>query len=288
MKFKGYKTQAYSLWPDERWQKGIFSILIIISSTLLFSCEEFTTWDLDLDAEKQLVVEALLTDENTKQEIRLSQSFNELNGEALPVEDAIVYVEANGVIYPFSPMASDPGLYLSENPFAVRRNLTYSLNINWQGKLYDASSKLSSVGPIPTISFFEDSNTDSLQLAEIGGLFNLNEQSMYEVNISWDHLTNIAPTEARLFFYSFNSLHISEFIRPEKAKVVFPKGSIVEVRKFGLNDDFAVYLRALAIETEWNGSVFYGQSDNLPTNISNEGIGFFSTCAVVVDTVVAE
>ena len=84
-----------------------------------------------------------------------------------------------------------------------------------------------------------------------------------------------------------NSVDVNGFFRPPRDTIVFPVGSQVAIKKFGLNDDFATYLRSLAIETEWNGNFIYGASANLPTNISNDGLGFFSTCAVVMDTLVA-
>ncbi|MEN0046930.1 MAG: hypothetical protein AAF806_07735, partial [Bacteroidota bacterium] len=87
---------------------------------------------------------------------------------------------------------------------------------------------------------------------------------------------------------TFSSVHLSALSRPEKEIVSFPKGSQVIVKKYGLNDDFAAYLRAKAIETEWNGTFFYSTAENLPSNISNDALGFYSTCAVLVDTLIAE
>ena len=80
---------------------------------------------------------------------------------------------------------------------------------------------------------------------------------------------------------------ISERFPPPRQPVPFPKGSIVLIEKFGLNHDFADYLRALNIETNWNGTFFYSSGSNLPTNIEGGALGFFSTCATVKDTLIA-
>ena len=51
---------------------------------------------------------------------------------------------------------------------------------------------------------------------------------------------------------------------------------------------FAAYLRALLMETEWQGGAFDEASANLPTNITNGGLGYFAVCGVLADTLVAE
>ena len=83
-------------------------------------------------------------------------------------------------------------------------------------------------------------------------------------------------------------LDISEIFRPPKATVVFPRGSVVFRQKYSLHPSFATYLRALLMETEWQGGVFDEASSSLPTNISNGGLGFFAVCAVLSEVVVAE
>ena len=266
---------------------AIRKILIILGALLfLFACEETTEWELNPADNGQLVVEAILTDENIQQKVRLSQSYDQLNGTVEPVTDANVWVEVQGLTFQFANDQSEPGLYLSQTQFFVLNNLDYQLHIDWQGQQYAASSELSDVAPIPAITF-NRTREDSLTLGDFIPLYNANQQAMYEMNIDWSHLSNNGLSKAKMFFYTFSNLDISEFVRPPRDTVYFPSGSIVVAKKFGLNDDFADYLRALAIETEWRGSFFYGASSSLPTNISNGAHGFFSTCAVITETIVA-
>ena len=180
------------------------------------------------------------------------------------------------------------GNYKSETPFEVFDNSIYTLKIDWEGKIYEASSELSDVAPMPEITFDTIANTDSLVFGNFVPIYHPSQQAMYDMKVDWSHLVMDSITQARMFFYTFSSVHVSEFIRPPGEIVSFPKGSIVIAKKFGLNDEFAEYLRAKAIETEWNGSFFYGNPENSPTNISNDAVGFFSTCAVVSDTLIAE
>ncbi|MEM7370576.1 MAG: DUF4249 family protein [Bacteroidota bacterium] len=261
---------------------------LILTMLLISACETFTEWPLQPESDTRLVVEAILTDERIHQEMRLSKSYAGINDSVPGVADAEIEVEANGVSYRFLPDPSEAGLYRSQEPFKVLDQLLYKLTIHWQDSVYTASSELSFVGPLPRIRFQKHPRRDSMALGDVGNIFSTSQQAMYEVNIDWSHLVNDSLARARMFYYTFSSVHISELIRPSRERIWFPTGSIVIVKKFGLNDDFADYLRAMAIETDWNGTFYYTDSGNLPTNISSDGIGFFSTCAVLSDTLIAE
>lgn len=263
----------------------VFTFLI---ASIFSTCEEASSWELDIDNTPRLVVEAILTNENINQEIKLSQVFSELNGDTPYISNASIKVEANGVIYNFIADNTIPGLYKSEVPFAVVDNLIYTLNINWQNEEYTASSSLSTVAPMPTISFISINNSDSLAFGEFAPLYSTNQQSMYEMTVDWSHISNDSPNRAKTYFYTFSSIDISELDIPPREAIHFPKGSIVIAKKFGLNDEFAHYLRAKAIETNWRGKLFYANPENLPSNISNDGLGFFSTCAIISETLIAE
>lgn len=254
----------------------------------LFACEEAVVWELQEGENGVLVVDAVLTDEFIQQHLRLSLSYDDLNGEAPPVTDAIVSVTANGVAYFFAPKQEDPGLYESTLPFAVFDDLTYELEINWEGQRFTASSELSEVAPFPVISFLPFEDTDSLFFGTVAPIYNANQQAMYEMNVDWSHLGADPEGRAKLLFFTFNTINTGGLVRPAGDTIRFPEGSIVAAKKYGLNDDFADYLRALALETSWRGSVFYGPAANLPTNLSGGALGFFSTCAVLTDTLIAQ
>ena len=79
--------------------KLIFALII---SICLLSCEEATDWDLEPGENGKLVVDAILTNETIIQEVRLSLSYDDLNGTPQSVNNAIVTVEVNGLIFPFA------------------------------------------------------------------------------------------------------------------------------------------------------------------------------------------
>ncbi len=270
----------------KKYSYNTFFFLLVFAC---LSCEETTDWELTPGQNGHLVVEAILTDQLIQQEIKLSKSFDYLNDSIPIVNDAQVSVIVSEQEIPFFQDSTDPSLYKSEIPFSVLNNLEYELRIDWQGERYEASSFLSDVVPIPQINFRRvGTNTNLLSFNETPFLYNGNQQAMYEMNIDWSSLSTDSITAARLVFYTFSSLEESQIVRPEFENVIFPRGSKVILKKIGLNNDFAEYLRALAIETDWNGGWLYSAPASLPTNISNNGLGFFSTCAVEVDTFIAQ
>lgn len=268
-----------------------YFLFLLACGLFSFACEEYTQWKLKNPAEEsRLVVEAILTNEFRTQKIKLSQSFQELNQEVPTITDAIVQVEANAVVYDFQADPNNPGMYLSEERFRIFDNLVYTLTIDWQGVLYTASSELSAVAPIPEFVFQEVDMTDSFSFmnADINELYNINQQAMYEIDIDWSHLSTFEPVQAKIFFYTFKNYYINQLVLPQREEVLFPRGSIIQVKKFGLNDDFASFLQSMNLETTWNGNFFYGPSTDVPSNISPDALGFFSTCAVLTDTLIAE
>jgi hypothetical protein len=255
---------------------------------ILIACEETTEWQLDPGTNGQLAVQAILTDENKIQEIRLTQTYDELNGSAPPITDAVVSVEANGISMDFLPDQQDAGWYKSARPFALIDDLEYTLMIDWQGQRYIARSELAEVAPLPPITFQNFGKSDSLTFAEFAPIYNPNQQAMYEMRVDWSHLSSNPSDRALLYFYTFSAVEISSLVRPVRDTVFFPRGSVIIARKFGLSDDYADYLRALVAETEWRGGAFFGASASLPTNISEGAVGFFSASAIAADTLIAE
>ena len=244
------------------------------------ACEEAVERELQPANNGQLAVEAVLTDERRIQSIRLSTSYDNLNEEPPKVTDAEVWVEVNGIEVRFLQDSMNVGVYHSEVPFAVIKNLDFNLHIDWRDAHYTANSTLSEVAPIPEINFQRGDSTNQLTFDDSPFLYNPNQQAMYIMFLDWSHLSNELPNTAKIVFYTFSSIEESELSRPKAEELAFPRGTIVTLRKYGLNDDFADYLQALAIETQWNGGAFFSFPANLPSNISNNGLGFFSTCAV--------
>ncbi|MBK8491065.1 MAG: DUF4249 family protein [Saprospirales bacterium] len=254
---------------------------------MLPGCEAPTDWTFHPLENGALVVEAILTDELKTQEVSLSLSYNDLNGQPVSVTGAEVRITGGGAILDFAEASSRPGTYLSTQVFAAQLFTNYTLEINWEGETYEAENSMVQVIPFQKWTFNKVGATDSLRtIASVPSLYSPHEQAMYEVDIDWRHLAGSDSARAKVFYYTFNTVDVNELFRPPQETVVFPKGSIVIVKKHSLNPAFAAYCRALLMETEWQGGVFDEASSSLPTNVSNGGVGFFGVCAVVSDTII--
>ena len=270
--------------------KKIIPFLFIL---LLAACEQPIDWEIFPEENNRPVVEAILTDEFKQQEIRLSRSFSELNEPPPPITDAMVRVTANDKTVRFFHQPDEPGLYRTREEVRLIRNLTYELEIVIDNERYFAENELSEVVPIPEINFHYRKNpdsllySDSLVLADFAPPFNPNQQAMYVVLVDWRHISGDDDSLAKMVFYTLSSVDVSEVIPAPKSEVFFPAGSIVTVEKYGLSEDFADFIRAVALETDWNGNLFYNSGSNVPTNISNGGLGFFGACAFLRKRVIA-
>lgn len=264
----------------------IFTLTIGI---LFLGCEEQVDWTFQPLENGVLVVEAVITNELGRQEVWLSRSYDDLNGEPAPVVDAEVRVFGGGETFVFGADGDRPGRYAGEQFFAARMGTTYTLEILWRGASYVARNEMVAVRPFNRLTFQPvGAGRDTLRLAEPAPLYSPDEQAMYEIDIDWSHLAGTDSARAKQFFYTFSTVDINELFRPPQETVAFPRGSVVRGRKYSLNPAFAAYQRALLSETEWQGGVFDEASASLPTNISNGALGFFAVCAVLTQTVAAE
>jgi hypothetical protein len=263
--------------------------VVICLACLMSGCETSTEWSVPKITSPRLVVQAILTNEMRIQEIELSTTFGDLNGTGQPIQDAMITVSAGGTTYRFEHNPAMPGQYLSQFPFAAVSQLRYDLMLEWKSQVYSASSILSEVAPIPEIRFDQVDTMGHFTISDyVVPVYHQSQQAMYQFDLDWSHLEPVDDNVARLFYYTFSSLHISEFIRPAREDVIFPAGTIAQVTKYGLDDGFADYLRSLVIETDWNGNWFYGNPENQPTNLSGGAIGYFATCAVQKETIIVK
>lgn len=254
---------------------------MILSVMLLFAaCEEPVDWDFKAAENGALVVEAILTNELKTQGLKLSLSYVDWNGDTPPVSGAQVRVQTDDELYLFAEDPESPGVYKSLVSFAAQFQKKYRLEITWAGALYEAEAEMVQVLPFSPFKFQAIGNTNRLQISNPPSLYSPHEQVMYEVLIDWQHLGGDGARQAKTYYYTFNTVDVPELFRPEQARLTFPKGSIVTVRKHGLHPDFAAFCRALMFETAWQGGVFDQASGVLPTNLSGGAMGFFGVCAV--------
>jgi len=271
----------------------LLRILLLFLLFIVFpvACEKEIDWNLQDKPETTIVVNARITNEFKIQQIQLSYPVKKMNDIPEPFSEAHVIISWGGLPVSFSESDTIPGTYYSDQPFAAAVNTEYILTIEKGNLSFQAKTYMVPVLPfnLPVFNFNQDN-----------GLFSINwnnsqyspfEQAIYEADITWSHLSSPdhpdSLTRARLTFYTLNTIDVSHVIFPqEKEEVFFPAGSIVHISKYSLNKEYGSYIRALLSEAQWQGSPFETARGNLSGNISNGGLGYFSACAVIRDTLV--
>jgi hypothetical protein len=266
-----------------------FSLGII----LLSSCEEKIDWQLPDEYIETVVVEGILTNELKRQEIRLSRPMLTQNDPVIPISGAVIKVQTNDGFAFFEEVPWNPGVYRTESPEAASVDKTYELFVQYDGKEYRATTGMVPVIPALNPRWIYDPDKDLYSINWRSAQYAPNQQAMYEAVVTWNHLVDSTITDtltsARILYYTFSTIDVSYQIFPQdREDVFFPRNSIAIVKKYSLTDDYAAFLRALLAETEWQGSIFEDARGNLPGNISNGGLGYFSACSVIIDTVLVK
>ena len=267
------------------------ALMALILFIFLTSCEEKIDWDLKTEQINTIVVDAIITNEVKFQHIHITKPFTNQNDTAVPVSGAQVFIKTDNFMILFLESPDNPGHYFSDYPAAGSIDITYKLNIHYEENTYTAETYMIPVLPANLPTWQYDANKDLYKINWNAPQYNPSELAMYKAIISWSHLVDTTLTDtltmAKIMFYTLNTINVSYIIFPQNQEEVwFPKNSIAIVKKYSITDKYGDYIRALLAETEWQGSLFEEARGNLPTNISNGGLGYFSACSVISDTLV--
>jgi hypothetical protein len=271
--------------------RAFIYLLFLLS---ICSCEEKTDWDIQTGPTDALVIDAMITNEYKYQTVRLTRPFPDPNGQAVPVTGADVAVTMDDAVLSFVEEPGYPGTYSSKIKVAGTIDKQYTLVVRYEDQVFNAQTTMIPVIPSWPLVIVPVDGSDTMRTLEwIAPEYKPEDLAMYQVDIDWSHLVEPGSgdtlTYARLFRYTLNTIDVNYVIFPQdKEEVYFPVGSILIARKFSVTEDYGNYLRALLSETEWQGSLFEEIRGNLPTNISNGGLGYFSACSVVADTIVVK
>lgn len=271
----------------------MIKIFILFLFALFTSCEEKINWDLKTEQVNTIAVDAIITNEIKYQYIHLTKPFTNQNDTAVPVSGAYVSITTNNFTILFLESSDNPGYYFSEYPAAGSIDITYELNVQYEEKTYTAETYMVPVLPAILPTWQYDANKDLYKIQWNISQYNPAQQAMYEVFVSWSHLVDPSIpdtlTMAKMLNYTLNTINVNYTIFPQdKEEVWFPRNSIAIVKKYSVTDEYGDYLRALLAEAEWQGSLFEEARGNLPTNISNGGLGYFSACSVISDTLIVQ
>lgn len=257
----------------------------LILSFLVVSCEKQVKWELDNNSLNTIVVEGIITDEQKIQEITLKYSANNLNEEPFPATGAIVMVSNEDSVYSFTESPAGSGKYKSVTPFTAILNRNYTLFINHNEKYYSATTYMIQGEEFSPLRYSKNSNDDNYHIDWVANAYDPESYAMYEVLLDWSGVPgyqSFPPESCRAvcLYYTLPTLDVSEVIAPGKQKISFPLGTIITERRYSITASQAYFIRALLLETTWQGGLFDSERYNIPTNLSGGAVGYFSVNAV--------
>jgi len=270
-------------------QKLVIYLFLVL---FLTSCEKQSDWDLQIANNDFIVVDGIITNALQIQTITISKPVNQLNEKSEPVSGATVLISSNQETYAFHESLTIPGTYLSDKFFAGIRNKTYSLLITSGKKVYTSKALLAPPAEFVFLKYKLVSG-NKYQITTVSLTYNPDKAAMYEIRLDWSSApgyenTNADSCKAKLYYYTLPTLDVSEVFAPAIEKVTFPAGTVITERRYSLTEDHAAFIRALLLETTWQGGFFNTASANVPTNMSEGAMGFFGACGVVEKTEVVK
>jgi hypothetical protein len=264
----------------------IYSILICLT---FLSCEKGSEWQNDEFDENRLVISGLLSSIEETQEVQLSLMKQSLEDEFEYAKDAIVTVSGTNNTWEFVSDNENPGLYRSLEPFAAQEGITYTLRVVYKNEIYTAKSLTRKAVDFDPLVYSFGSATqygNYYYIAYVAPTYWAIQPCIYKVELDWSHLplyyyATYDESHATLYYYTLTSLDVSEIFPPTNHFHAFPEGTKVKQTRYMINAEHENYIRALLMETTWNGGYFGTAHGNLPTNISNNGIGFWGSAGAI-------
>jgi hypothetical protein len=83
-----------------------------------------------------------------------------------------------------------------------------------------------------------------------------------------------------IWYYTFPGADVDNILPTPTESLEFVSGTTFKQIKYSLSNKHYLFLRSVLLETKYAGGVLGSVRANVPTNISNGGLGFFGACSV--------
>ena len=130
--------------------KSLFYIALVFLLTL--GCTKEVDIELNNEENSRLVVEGLITTEQTAHKVRLTRTSSYFSNQSPPVETGATVSVSDGTTT-FLLSETEPGLYVTDSNVAGEIGKTYTLNISTtDGEKYTASCELKQIAHLDSIT----------------------------------------------------------------------------------------------------------------------------------------
>lgn len=270
-----------------------FLFLVFIFS--LVGCTE--SINLDLKTEKrQLVVDGVLSNEPFVQVIRLSWSVPYFTTtESPPVSGANVTVNDGDNTFRFRESTEHPGYYyILPDAFLPIPGKTYTLKIQNPDlvndelvETYTAISKMPEIVDVDSIDLKYQYFNKDWEIWQVLVYFQdpPKEENNYMFRISQNgNRVTSRPSDIRISNDKFfdgnyvNGLWIQSIDAAENRRQI-KEGDLITLELASINKEFYEFMDAVKKDQLGSDPIFSGPPANMPGNISNGALGFFTTIA---------
>lgn len=272
--------------------KNIFKLIFLSLVTIFcFSCTEEIELDLNKGDNLKIVVDAWLDNSGRQQVISLSLSTDFYDVET-PDEavGAIVTVSSSRKTYTF--VEGEAGKYYMQEDFDAQEGEEFTLQIEYKEEVYTATHKMNRVAELLDVNYelFEEYdssftyrgiNPDSLDEWDVYVTFQepqgVGDYYYFDsYKKSTDPTTNLYPGE-----YYNDEILDGVFIDNEYVSYgYYEPGDTIITQMFSISEEVFDYLLAIDEQTDFRGFIFDTPPANVPSNISNDGKGFFIVSGV--------
>jgi hypothetical protein len=263
------------------------SILISILAT---SCSEPIDLNLNKGENNRLVVEGSITTEYKTHEIKLSRTADYFyDQQAEPELGAIVSVTDGEIIFNFYDTQNN-GVYRTNLPCAGLVGHHYTLNIQLKnGEQYSATDTIRPVSPMDSIRCEYTKSENPFE-----------KKYYYDINIFAQEDPKPGNCyQWELYFYGqdvTDTLRLKTFVNDDMVNGSYIYNwTVYRIPEYKLTKDTSEiilqmlsiskekydFYTAIMLETDYSGGPFSGPPANIPSNISNGAVGFFSASAVM-------
>ena len=266
-------------------EQRLFYIISILATLIFSACEEVINIDID-QAPAQLVIDGLITNEDTTHTLRITRSvaFNDNSSEV--VADAVVEVSDNlGNVfnYTHNPEGYDSlmGYYFSDQKFSGQEYAIYRLNVMVDNQSFTASDTLRPITTIDSLSIKidDDAVNDSENEGKIYQVILYAKEPQETVDFYYFKfyrdgiLDNDSDNSGNV--YVFDDKVLGSSLDGLPSPVLFREGEVAGVEIYSLTREQFVYFTDLGNILNSDGGMFSPPPANPRSNISGGALGLF-------------
>ena len=179
----------------------------------------------------------------------------------------------------------EEGIYVTDSLSGIPGR-TYKLVVVLDGNVYEGQDTMEPIETHEQLAFVEEG--DHFEFPYRPHLFGFDAPNRYDM--VFFKPDSLVPDEMSTTVGSSRTLYTHPRLEPNGVFQFIATDHLrfsgsdwwVEQKKYSISNEYYQFLRAIFSETDWRGSLLDTTPGNVPTNISNNALGFFSACEVDV------